>query len=135
MPLDLCMNKDMYAQNLKEHLLKIRQIHAHASDLPNKPTIGIRLNNQAFKRWDQKVDNLGLQGASLLQCYLERGNVSLNICYYIQENRMIIVQETNDKCRRNQCLIISQKCENNNPNSRKEAKFVWKNKNNGMMTS
>jgi hypothetical protein len=56
------------------------------------------------------------------------------MCYYIQKDMMIILLETNDKCKNNQCPT-SQKCKSNNLNYKKEAEPVEKSKNNGLKMS
>jgi hypothetical protein len=54
------MNRDMSTWNLKEHLLKMKQTHAHVSDLPNKPTIGDKIEQLGFQKVGPKSGQLGV---------------------------------------------------------------------------
>jgi hypothetical protein len=56
------------------------------------------------------------------------------MCYYIQKDRMIILLETSDKCRNDQCPTPKE-CKGTNMNYKTKAKPTQKNKKNGLATS
>jgi len=68
---------------------------------------------------ESEPNNLGYQGSSIWKCHLEQGNVSFNMCYCMQKNKVIILLETNNKCRIDQCST-SKEYKNKNPNYKKE---------------
>jgi len=56
------------------------------------------------------------------------------MCYCIQKNRVIILLETNKKCKNDQ-NPTSQECKDNSLNYKKEAKVTQRNKKSGLTTS
>jgi hypothetical protein len=56
------------------------------------------------------------------------------MCYYIQENKMILLLKTSNKCKNDQCPTF-QEYKDNNPNYKKEIKHAKKKRKNGMITS
>jgi len=72
------MSGNVFTWYLKEHLLETKQISIHVGDPPKKPITR------------DKIKPLGSQR-------VEWGNANLNMCYYIQKNKVIVLVKTSDK--------------------------------------
>ncbi len=68
----------------------------------------MKIYHQTFKVGDLKMNNLWQYSSDISQCELEGKSDNFNMCPGIEKNRVIILLETNDKCKKNQ-----------NPTSRK----------------
>ncbi len=62
----------------------------------------IQLYHKTLKVRDLKMNNLGQYSLDIPQCELEGKSDDFNMCHGIEKNRVIILLETNDKCKNNQ---------------------------------
>ncbi len=64
--------------------------------------MNIQLYHKTFKTGDLKMNNLGQYSLDIPQCELEGKSDNFNMCHDIEKNKVIILLETNDKCKNNQ---------------------------------
>jgi hypothetical protein len=99
--------------------------------LPEKPATRGKIKPLGFKKVGHESEHLGVTWLKHIVVPLKWGNNDLNMCYYIKENRTIILLEMSDN-RKNDYYPTPQECGGSTLNHKREAKFAQRSNKSGL---
>ncbi len=77
------------------------QTFTHVSNPSKKPLNEDTYVSQYFQKEGPKNEELKVVKFDYPVILTRRGNANLDMCHYIEKNRVIILLETNDECKNN----------------------------------
>jgi hypothetical protein len=93
------MNGNMLIWYLKECLLKSKQIIAHVGDSPKTPTTKDKTKPLGFQKMEHESKQPKVTWLGYFVMPLITRSFYFNMCHCIQNNKVIILLEMNNKCR------------------------------------